>query len=293
MQPKSLKNRLKEGPVLLDGAMGSLLMDMGLHSGQPPEEWSMKYPERIGKAHQLYYEAGSDILQTNTFGASHYRLKECGIAEYHDLVNQKAVEICREYGGDSLVSGDIGPSGLLIEPLGPAKPTDLKDTYVRQAKVLEDSGVDLFSIETMIDIEEAVLAVEAIRQVSDKSIIANMTYAKTDNGYFTVMGNPLSECVNKLTDAGADIIGTNCNLDSVELRGLAEEILTLTQYPVSIKPNAGQPILDGSAVHYGQTAEQFVNGMVEIYKMGINILGGCCGSTPAYIKRLSEELKKL
>ncbi|MBC8345503.1 MAG: homocysteine S-methyltransferase family protein [Candidatus Marinimicrobia bacterium] len=293
MQPKSLKNRLKEGPVLLDGAMGSLLMDMGLHSGQPPEEWSIKYPERIGKAHQLYHKAGSDILQTNTFGASHYRLKECGIAEHHDLVNQKAVEICREYGGDSLVSGDIGPSGLLIEPLGPAKPIELKEAFIRQAEVLEESGVDLFSVETMIDIEEAVLAVEAIRQVSNKSIVANMTYAKTDNGYFTVMGNPLSDCVNKLTDAGADIMGTNCNLDSVELRGLAEEILTLTQYPVSIKPNAGQPILDGSTVHYGQTAEQFVNGMVEIYKMGINILGGCCGSTPAYIKRLSEELKKL
>ena len=292
MPPKSLKDRLKVGPVLLDGAMGSLLMDMGLHSGQPPEEWSMKYPERIGKAHQLYHEAGSDILQTNTFGASHYRLKECGIAEHHDLVNQKAVEICRNYGGDSLVSGDIGPSGLLIEPLGPAKPDELRNAFNRQAEILEYSGVDLFSVETMIDLQEAVLAVKAIRQVSNKSIIANMTYAKTDNGYFTVMGNPLSECVNKLTDAGADIIGTNCNLDSFELIELAEEALMLTDLPLSIKPNAGQPVLEGNTVHYGQTAEQFVDGMVEIYKMGIKILGGCCGSTPAYIKLLFETLKE-
>jgi len=292
MSRKTLKQRLSKGPVLLDGAMGSLLMDMGLHSGQPPEEWSMKYPERIGKAHQLYHEAGSDILQTNTFGASHYRLKECGIGEHHDLVNRRAVEICREYGGDSLVAGDIGPSGLLIDPLGPAKPVELKDAFIRQVEVLEESNVDLFSVETMIDLQEAVLAVEAIRQVSDKSIIANMTYAKTDSGYFTVMGNPFSDCVKQLSDAGADIIGTNCNLDSFELIELAEEALTLTDLPVSIKPNAGQPFLEGNTVHYGQTADQFVEGMVEIYKMGIKILGGCCGSTPAYIKLLSETLKE-
>jgi len=292
MSRKTLKQRLSKGPVLLDGAMGSLLMDMGLHSGQPPEEWSMKYPERIGKAHQLYHEAGSDILQTNTFGASHYRLKECGIGEHHDLVNRRAVEICREYGGDSLVAGDIGPSGLLIDPLGPAKPVELKDAFIRQVEVLEESNVDLFSVETMIDLQEAVLAVEAIRQVSNKSIIANMTYAKTDSGYFTVMGNPFSDCVKQLSDAGADIIGTNCNLDSFELIELAEEALTLTDLPVSIKPNAGQPFLEGNTVHYGQTADQFVEGMVEIYKMGIKILGGCCGSTPAYIKLLSETLKE-
>jgi len=292
MSRKTLKQRLSKGPVLLDGAMGSLLMDMGLHSGQPPEEWSMKYPERIGKAHQLYHEAGSDILQTNTFGASHYRLKECGIGEHHDLVNRRAVEICREYGGDSLVAGDIGPSGLLIDPLGPAKPVELKDAFIRQVEVLEESSVDLFSVETMIDLQEAVLAVEAIRQVSNKSIIANMTYAKTDSGYFTVMGNPFSDCVKQLSDAGADIIGTNCNLDSFELIELAGEALTLTDLPVSIKPNAGQPFLEGNTVHYGQTADQFVEGMVEIYKMGIKILGGCCGSTPAYIKLLSETLKE-
>ena len=148
MSIKSLKQRLKEGPVFLDGAMGSLLMEMGLHSGQPPEEWSIKYPERIGNTHRLYHEAGSDILQTNTFGASYYRLKECGIAEHHDLVNKRAVEICREYGGDSLVSGDIGPSGLLIEPLGPTKADELKDAFIRQAEILEDGGVDLFSVET-------------------------------------------------------------------------------------------------------------------------------------------------
>ena len=276
----------------MDGAMGSLLMDMGLHSGQSPEEWSMKYPERIGKAHQLYHEAGSDILQTNTFGASYYRLKECGIAEHHDLVNRRAVEICRKYSGNSLVSGDIGPSGLLIEPLGPAKPVELKDAFIRQAKVLKESNVDLFSVETMIDLQEAVLAVKAIREVSDKSIIANMTYTKTESGYFTVMGNPFSDCVKQLSDAGADIIGTNCNLDSFELIELAEEALTLTDLPLSIKPNAGQPVLEGNTVHYGQTADQFVEGMIEIYKMGIKILGGCCGSTPAYIKLLSETLKE-
>ncbi len=291
MSRKTLKQRLSEGPVLLDGAMGSLLMDMGLHSGQPPEEWTMKYPERIGKAHRSYYEAGSDILQTNTFGASYYRLKECGIAEHHDLVNKKAVEICREYGGDSLISGDIGPSGLLLDPLGPATLEELETAFYHQAVVLEKAGVDLFSIETMIDIEEAVLAVKAIRNISEKPIIANMTYSQTGNGYYTVMGNSLAECTQKFLDAGADIIGTNCNLDSVELYELAEELLTLTTTPISIKPNAGQPVLNGDTVSYGQSADDFVNGMVKIYKLGIQILGGCCGTTPEYIKRLSNQIK--
>ena len=292
MSRKTLKQRLSEGPVILDGAMGSLLMDMGLHSGQPPEEWTIKYPDRIGKTHKLYHEAGSDILQTNTFGASYYRLKECGIAEHHDLVNQKAVEICRKYGGDSLVSGDIGPSGLLLEPLGPATLEKLENAFYKQAAILEKAGVDLFSIETMIDIEEAVLAVKAIRNISEKPIIANMTYSQTGNGYYTVMGNSLAECTQKFLDAGADIIGTNCNLDSVELHELAEELLSLTTTPISIKPNAGQPVLNGDTVSYGQSAEEFVDGMMKIHQLGIQILGGCCGTTPAYIKLLSDQLKE-
>jgi len=289
---KTLEQRLSEGPVLLDGAMGSLLMDMGLHSGQPPEEWTMKYPERIGKIHKLYHEAGSDILQTNTFGASYYRLKECGIEEHHDLVNQRAVEICKEYGGDSLVSGDIGPSGLLIEPLGPATLEELENAFSKQVVILEKAGVDLFSIETMIDIEEALLAVKAIRNISTRPIIANMTYSQTGNGYFTVMGNSLEECTKRFIDAGADVIGANCNLDSLESYQLAEELLTLTTNPISIKPNAGQPVLNGDTVSYGQSVEEFVDGMVKIYKLGVQILGGCCGSTPEYIRHLSDEIKK-
>jgi len=289
---KTLKQRLSEGSVLLDGAMGSLLMDMGLHSGQPPEEWTIKYPERIGKVHQSYHEAGSDILQTNTFGASYYRLKECGIAEHHDLVNQKAVEICRKYGGDSLVSGDIGPSGLLLEPLGPATLEELENAFYRQAVVLEKAGVDLFSIETMIDIEEALLAVKAIRNISEKPIIANMTYSQTGKGYYTVMGNSLAECTQKFLDAGADIIGTNCNLDSADLHELAEELLSLTTTPISIKPNAGQPVLNGDTVSYGQSAEEFVDGMMKIHQLGIQILGGCCGTTPEYINQLADQLKQ-
>jgi len=272
--------------------MGSLLMDMGLHSGQPPEEWTIKYPERIGKVHQSYHEAGSDILQTNTFGASYYRLKECGIAEHHDLVNQKAVEICRKYGGDSLVSGDIGPSGLLLEPLGPATLGELENAFYRQAVVLEKAGVDLFSIETMIDIEEALLAVKAIRNISEKPIIANMTYSQTGKGYYTVMGNSLAECTQKFLDAGADIIGTNCNLDSADLHELAEELLSLTTTPISIKPNAGQPVLNGDTVSYGQSAEEFVEGMMKIHQLGIQILGGCCGTTPEYINQLADQLKQ-
>jgi len=289
---KTLEQRLSEGSVLLDGAMGSLLMDMGLHSGQPPEEWTIKYPERIGKVHQSYHEAGSDILQTNTFGASYYRLKECGIAEHHDLVNQKAVEICRKYGGDSLVSGDIGPSGLLLEPLGPATLGELENAFYRQAVVLEKAGVDLFSIETMIDIEEALLAVKAIRNISEKPIIANMTYSQTGKGYYTVMGNSLAECTQKFLDAGADIIGTNCNLDSADLHELAEELLSLTTTPISIKPNAGQPVLNGDTVSYGQSAEEFVDGMMKIHQLGIQILGGCCGTTPEYINQLADQLKQ-
>jgi len=289
---KTLEQRLSEGPVLLDGAMGSLLMDMGLHSGQPPEEWTLKYPERIGKTHKLYHEAGSDILQTNTFGASYYRLKECGIAEHHDLVNQRAVEICKEYGGDSLVSGDIGPSGLLIEPLGPATLEELEKAFSKQVVILEKAGVDLFSIETMIDIEEALLAVKAIRDISTRPIIANMTYSQTGNGYFTVMGNSLEECTKRFIDAGADVIGANCNLDSLESYQLAEELLTLTTNPISIKPNAGQPVLNGDTVSYGQSVEEFVGGMVKIHQLGVQILGGCCGSTPEYIRHLSDEVRK-
>ena len=176
-----------------------------------------------------------------------------------------------------------GPLNTLIE---------LENAFYKQAAILEKAGVDLFSIETMIDIEEAVLAVKAIRNISAKPIIANMTYSQTGKGYYTVMGNSLAECTKKFIDAGADIIGTNCNLDSAELYELAEELLTLTTTPISIKPNAGQPVLNGDTVSYGQSADEFVQGMVNINKLGIQILGGCCGTTPAYIKLLSDQLKE-
>ena len=119
-----------------------------------------------------------------------------------------------------------------------------------------------------------------------------MTYSQTGNGYFTVMGNSLEECTKRFIDAGADVIGANCNLDSLESYQLAEELLTLTTNPISIKPNAGQPVLNGDTVSYGQSVEEFVDGMVKIYKLGVQILGGCCGSTPEYIRHLSDEIKK-
>jgi 5-methyltetrahydrofolate--homocysteine methyltransferase len=284
---------IKKRIVVLDGGMGSLLIDQGLPPGTPPEYWNVSHPDRVQKSHISYYDAGSDVVFTNTFGGSMLKLMAhkhgSSVEEYNKIAVDLVREICPENG---YVAGDIGPSGAFLPPVGTVTEEDFFNNFLEQARYLSEAGVDFFVVETMVDIKEAKAAIKAIREISTLPILASMTYKKTKRGYFTIMGNTIEECVKVLEEAGANIIGANCTLGSDEMVDLVPLLRKETNLPISVKPNAGQPqLIDGKTV-YDATPQDFAQDISAMIEAGANLVGGCCGSTPEYIKKIAEKVKR-
>ncbi|NHJ32394.1 MAG: hypothetical protein FK732_06000 [Asgard group archaeon] len=284
---------VKKRVVVLDGGMGSLLIDQGLPPGTPPEYWNISHPENVQRSHKSYYDAGSDVVFTNTFGGSKLKLMAhkhgSSIEEYNKRAVELVREICPEHG---YLAGDIGPSGAFLPPVGSITVEELFDNFLEQARYLSEVGVDLFVVETMVDIKEAEAAVKAIREISKLPILASITYKKTKRGYFTIMGNTVEECVKVLEAAGANIIGANCTLGSDEMVDLVPLLRKETNLPISVKPNAGQPQLIDSKTVYNSTPLDFARDISLMIKSGANLVGGCCGSTPEFIRKIVEKIKE-
>ncbi len=200
--------------LLLDGGMGSLLIAEGLAAGRAPEWWVIERPEPIARAHRAYVEAGADVIHAVTFGANGAKLAAVGLAEREAEVNRRAVELAREaVGEETLVAGDLGPTGKFFPPMGDATVERLEETYLRQVGLLADAGVDLFSIETMYDVREATAAVRAAR-TTGLPVLASMTFERRRRGFFTLVGDRVGPSLKALHEAGADAVGINCSLDS-------------------------------------------------------------------------------
>jgi len=278
---------------LFDGAMGSTLISLGLPEGECPESWNLTHPEVISDIHQKYLEAGADVIQTNTFGANRLRLASFGYNNRVEEINIRAVEIAKKVcPKDKFVAGDIGPCGDFLEPMGKFSIEELEKSFLEQAKALAPpkGGVDFFSIETMCDLREAMIATEAIKTVSDLPIFVSMTFDKKPKGYFTIMGNTISECATNLKKAGADVIGANCTLGSAEMIGLVEELRKGTDLPIIIQPNAGKPELIGGKLVYRQDPESFAEDIRKTVNAGANFVGGCCGTTHEFIREIHKRL---
>jgi 5-methyltetrahydrofolate--homocysteine methyltransferase len=289
----SIIDLIKERIVLLDGAMGSLLISQGLSAGTPPEAWNKTKPEKIQKIHLDYFNAGSDIVLTNTFGGSRLKLaahKEGrSVEELNKAAVELAIKICPE---DKFIAGDIGPSGTFLPPVGTISIKDLEDNFLEQSKYLAEAGIDLFFIETMVDIKEAEIAVKAAKKISNLPVFASITFQKTKKGYFTIMGNTVEQCVKTLQNAGADAIGANCTIGSSEMIGLIEEINQVAKLPIIAKPNAGMPILVGGKTRYPTTPENFAKDIFEIINNQAKIIGGCCGTNPLFIEKITQILQR-
>ncbi len=284
-----IKNRI----VILDGAMGSLLMDQGLPPGDPPDFWNISNPEKVQKIHKSYFDAGSDAVLTNTFGSSMLKMMAYkhgnSIEDYNKKGVELAKEICPEHG---YVAGDIGPCGGFLPPVGTTSVEEFYNDSLEQARYLSEAGVDFFVVETMVDIKEAEAAVRAIKEISKLPILASITYKKTKKGFFTIMGNTVEFCVKVLEEAGADIIGANCTLGSDEMVALIPMIKEQTNLPISVKPNAGQlQLIDGKTI-YNATPEDFARDISSMIKAGASVVGGCCGSNPEFIKKIAEVVKR-
>jgi 5-methyltetrahydrofolate--homocysteine methyltransferase len=283
---------VKERVVILDGAMGSLLIDQGLEPGIPPEYWNISHPEKIQKIHSDYFKAGADVVFTNTFGGSRMKLSAHKHGHSIEQYNKAAVELAKEICPESkFIAGDIGPSGAALPPVGSATVEEFYENFVEQASILTDAGVDFFFVETMIDLKEAEAAVKAIKSISNKPIFASITYQKFKRGYFTVMGNSVVDCVKTLEEAGADVIGANCTIESKDMIDLIPLISQETSLPISAKPNAGKPeLLNGKTV-YPASIEDFTEDILAIINNGARLVGGCCGTDPEFIARLSERIR--
>ncbi|KKM17661.1 hypothetical protein LCGC14_1673490, partial [marine sediment metagenome] len=209
-----------------------------------------------------------------------------------EIIEKALSNIQRACPSGRLIVGDIGPTGEFRPPVGEASSEEWQSSFVTQAKLLE-KGVDLFHVETISDIKEIQAAIRGIKEVSNKPIIASITYKKTKRGFFTIMGDSLEQCVNVLEDEKVDVIGSNCTIGSKNMLELSKITLDFTVLPLSVKPNAGQPRIEGLQTFYDQPIEEFVKDIHEMIKIGIKIVGGCCGTSPETIRSIRELIDSL
>jgi 5-methyltetrahydrofolate--homocysteine methyltransferase len=269
--------------LVLDGGLGTMLMARGLAQGQPGEPWNVDKPQIVEEIHRQYAEAGADAVTTNTFGASRMKLAKCGLADRCGDLNAAGVARARAGAGpDKIVLGDIGPTGEMREPMGTCSQADFVKTFEEQAEHLDKNDVDALIIETMYDVQEALAALEACRRVSRKPVIACMTFSRGPRGFATMMGDSPAGAMKALVDAGAWAVGSNCSIGSDAMVELAREIRGAVSCLVVIQPNAGVPEVVGAEVRYPEDAGFFAQNIRRMVDLGVNLVGGCCGTTPQY-----------
>lgn len=292
----SLKERISEGLFLLDGAMGTELIARGIEAGKCNDYLNIESPDIVSDIHRAYIEAGSDAVLTNTFGANKYALARHGFAERGKEINTAAAQIARRAAGEEkYVLGDIGPSGDFLEPLGSVKADELKDAFSQQAKALLAGGVDGFIIETMTALDEATIAIEAVKSISDLPVFVSLAYDPAGEKFRTMMGIDPADAADKLLPLGIDAIGFNCGSLSMEQYvSLAQIYVSETkgEIPILAEPNAGKPELVDDRVIYKVSSEDFAVAAEKIHSAGVNIIGGCCGTSPAHIVAVANSLRK-
>lgn len=293
MQP--FLKRVNDGPVLIaDGAMGSFLMERGLEAGKPPESFNLSRPEVLREVATLYLDAGAEVVQTNTFGGSALKLAAYGLDDKTEEINRAAVLAVRAAVDDrAYVSGSCGPSGHTLKPYGDTEPDVVRASFRRQIGALVEADVDVLCIETMIDLAEARLAIEAARKVSaDLPIMATMTFDATPRGFYTIMGNDVPSAATGLTEAGANLVGSNCGNGIEVMIEIARAFRSCTDAPLLFQPNAGMPEMIDGRVVYNETPEFTAEKAKELAALGVQVIGGCCGTTPAHTRALRKALRE-
>ena len=284
----------KKKTVIFDGAMGTMVMAAGLKAGENPELWNIEKPSLVAEIHRQYYEAGSDAVHTNTFGGNAVKLADRGLAEKTEKINVEAARLAREAcPAGKFVAGDIGPTGKLLKPLGDLAIEEAEEAFFRQAQALVKGGVDLVSIETMFSLQEALAALRAAKKLGDVTVIASLTFNRTKKGFFTMMGEGVKQAVSAFEEAGADVIASNCSLGSKDMIDLTKELRAATRRPVLVQPNAGKPETQKGVTFYRQTPAEFAEDGKEIRKSGADMIGGCCGTNPEFIRALAQTVGNL
>lgn len=289
-----LEKLAKSGePVLLDGAMGTYLEKLG-YKGASPELANTTEPSLVERVHTEYAEAGSQIILTNTFGANRLRLSRHGQTDALATINVKGAEIAgkvRKHRPGILIAGDLGPSGGLLEPYGNISLAEARKCFLEQARILEANGVDFLLLETFADLEELKIAWEALSESVSLPVLPCFSLAPGKE-HRTVMGQTLEQISAWAADRKIRILGTNCGISSSEMQEVVRGLKKLADTALWVKPNAGLPRLEGRTVTYRETAAEFTGHCLELVELGASFIGGCCGTTPEYIRSLHQALKK-
>lgn len=277
------------GVLLADGATGTNFQDMGIEPGVAPEEWVFDAPQQVRDLHRRFADAGCDLVSTCTFGASSIRLQDGPLAGRTNELNVRAGEIARGGVGEGvLVAGSMGPTGQLVEPLGPLTRDMCLETFSEQARALADGGVDLLVLETFFTLDEALWAAEAVGAVSDLPLVMSFSF---DQGTKTMMG--LSPADVTAAAEGVDVaaLGANCGRSLQDTAQLVTEFLEAdSSHPLWIKPNAGVPRVTAGGVVYPEDPASFAEQVAEFAQRGARVVGGCCGSTPEHLSALAGML---
>ena len=293
MRIKDFNDRLKDSILIADGAMGSLLHET-VGAVRCFDELNMTEPEAVFRVHQSYIAAGAQIIETNTFGANRFKLAPIGLGDDVHRLNSRGVKIAREAresaAREVLIAGSIGPLGIGVQARHP-EPDEIIDVFHEQALALEERGVDFFILETFSYVDELMLAIDAIRSFSGLPIVAQLTYSEEGTTYGDV--NPFL-AATMLKDKNVQVIGANCTLGPQSLLPILRELASVDGVCVSGMPNAGFPKKEGDRIVYPKSSpEYFALFAREAAEAGVRILGGCCGTTPAHIRAMANQVKAL
>jgi 5-methyltetrahydrofolate--homocysteine methyltransferase len=286
--PSDILNLAKRRVVLFDGAMGTELIRYGFKSGECPEQWNVDKSDIISSIYRSYFEAGADVVSTNSFGGSLIKLSSYDLGGKCYELNYEAAQLAASIRPEGKwVAGSIGPTGKFLKPVGEYDEIDFEDSFLQQIKGLKDGGVDILLMETQYDLREVLSAIRAAQKISDHPpIFATMTFNKTPRGFYTIMGNSVTQSFEELKKMGVEVIGANCTLDSKNMSDLVKIMRESTKLPILAQANAGQPSVTAKGVVYSQSLEDYVRYIPDMINGGANFIGGCCGTNPDYIHEM-------
>jgi 5-methyltetrahydrofolate--homocysteine methyltransferase len=292
---KEWLERVQSGePVVFDGGYGTMLFAAGLLNGACPELWNDTHADVVQGIHRAYFEAGSDFVETNTFGGSRLKLNEYQLGDRTRELNERGARLARAAGGaGGFVAGSIGPTSRLpaeYEPLGDTTDEQYFETFREQAEALAEGGVDLFAVETMMFPQEALAAIRACKAATGLPVMATMffMYEELHDRDRTMWGESPAEVARNLLAGGADVVGMNCGRGPDRAIVIVREMRAVTDAPLAAYPNAGLPLTTGDRVTYELDPEPMARDYPALLDAGCNIVGACCGSTPEHIRLIAE-----
>ena len=277
--------------LLLDGATGSNLMKAGMPRGVCTEKWVTEHPQALLDLQRAYVQAGSDIIYAPTFSANRHSLARHGLERETESLNKKLLALSKEaVGGKAFVAGDLTTTGVPLEPLGEMKYEELFSIYQEQIAALYEGGADLLVVETMLAVDETTVALEAAQSICDLPVMCSLTVQADGTAYF---GGDCMEAVQTLQELGACAVGINCSCGPEQLVSLVRNMKKVAKVPLLVKPNAGMPVINdaGEAV-YPMGAEEFAGHMEALAQAGAKVIGGCCGTSPAFIAAVKKAMEK-